>query len=223
MTIALSYMLLGFLLGLRHAVDADHVIAVTSIVTRQRSVRAGILIGAVWGLGHSITILIVGGAIVVFRVVIPPMLGLTMEMMVAVMLVMLGVWNLRELRRRSARHAEAGAHHHAHHVVRPLAVGLVHGLAGSAAVALLVLGVIEDTRWAVAYLVLFGAGTIVGMMAIAAAIAAPLTYASQRSPRVERHVRMASGLLSVVAGLVLVYQVGFTDGLFTTGAWRAPR
>src|SRR5882762_7253872 len=99
MTTALSLIALGFFLGMRHATDADHIIAVSTIVTRQRTLRGGVLIGGLWGLGHTLTIVIVGGAIVVFSVVIPPALGLTMEMTVALMLVVLGLWNRSEERR----------------------------------------------------------------------------------------------------------------------------
>jgi high-affinity nickel-transport protein len=100
-------------------------------------------------------------------------------------------------------------------VLRPLAVGLVHGLAGSAAVALLVLALIKNPWWAMAYLVLFGIGTIAGMMLITAAIGTVLTYASRRSSRVERYLRFASGLLSLGFGLFLAYQIAIVDGLLT--------
>lgn len=264
MMAALSFMALGFFLGMRHATDADHVIAVSTIVTRQRTVGSGVVIGAVWGLGHTLTILVVGGAIILFRVVIPPALGLTMEMTVALMLVVLGVWNLsgvvRHLRGTVVADAEFHAHPHRHgdyvhshghrhgandhghgedqtppawldrrfgalgmyQMLRPLVVGLVHGLAGSASVALLVLATINDARWAMAYLLLFGVGTIVGMMLITATLAGPLAYASRRSVRVERHLRVASGLLSVGVGLFLIYQIGFVDGLFTSHPTRTP-
>lgn len=86
---AASYMLLGFFLGVRHAADADHVVAVSTIVTRHRTLRAGIVTGALWGIGHTVTVLLVGGAVIVFRIVIPPALGPTMEMTVALMLVRL--------------------------------------------------------------------------------------------------------------------------------------
>jgi high-affinity nickel-transport protein len=108
-------------------------------------------------------------------------------------------------------------------VLRPFVVGLVHGLAGSAAVALLVLATITDPRWAMAYLVLFGFGTIVGMILITTVIAAPLAYANGRLTRVERHLRLASGLLSVAFGLFLVYQIGFVHGLFTAQPISAPK
>ena len=100
-------------------------------------------------------------------------------------------------------------------ICRPLFIGLVHGLAGSAAVALLVLALIKNPWWAIAYLVLFGIGTIAGMMLITTAIGAMVAYASRRSSRVERHLRFASGLLSLAFGLFLVYQIGVVDGLIT--------
>ena len=119
-----SVLLLGFFLGMRHATDADHVIAVTTIVSRLRSVRAAAGTGALWGLGHTVTILMVGGAIIVFGLVIPPHLGLGMEFSVAIMLILLGVLTLTGLTGRiqaarlgtshARRHDDAHAHPHAH-------------------------------------------------------------------------------------------------------------
>src|SRR5438270_4015453 len=94
MIAVLSLTLLGFFLGMRHATDPDHVIAVSTIVTRQPTIRAALLIGSLWGVGHTLTIVAVGGAIVLFTIVIPPRLGLSMEMAVALMLIVLGMWNL---------------------------------------------------------------------------------------------------------------------------------
>src|SRR5258708_6928622 len=90
----LSIVVIGFLLGMRHATDADHVIAVTTIVSRQRSIRQASLIGALWGVGHTLTICVVGAAIIVFHVLIPPRVGLAMELCVGLMLVLLGALNL---------------------------------------------------------------------------------------------------------------------------------
>jgi ABC-type nickel/cobalt efflux system permease component RcnA len=261
MIAVLSLTLLGFFLGMRHATDPDHVIAVSTIVTRQPTIRAALLIGSLWGVGHTLTIVTVGGAIVLFTIVIPPRVGLSMEMAVALMLIVLGMWNLTgileqirgfrplggvgagRLEARSHSHGdyvhshlsgrEAGQHGHrddqtpvawldrrlsgigVYQILRPLVVGLVHGLAGSAAVALLVLALIKNPWWAIAYLVLFGIGTIAGMMLITAAIGAVLTYASRRSSRIERNLRFASGLLSLGFGLFLVYQIAVVDGLIT--------
>src|SRR5205085_5802975 len=114
MITALSLIALGFFLGMRHATDADHIIAVSTIVTRQRTLRGGVLIGGLWGLGHTLTIVIVGGAIVVFSVVIPPALGLSMERTVALMLVVLGLWNLTGILQRLRDHVVGGGDRHAH-------------------------------------------------------------------------------------------------------------
>jgi ABC-type nickel/cobalt efflux system permease component RcnA len=261
MIAVLSLTLLGFFLGMRHATDPDHVIAVSTIVTRQPTVRAALVIGSLWGVGHTLTIVAVGGAIILFTIVIPPRLGLTMEMAVALMLIVLGMWNLTgfvaQIRgiRPSGGGGASGLHAHLHshgdyvhshlsgresgqhghrddqtpvawldrrltglgiyQILRSLVVGLVHGLAGSAAVALLVLALIGNPWWAIAYLVLFGIGTIAGMMLITAAIGAVLAYTSRRFSRVERHLRFVSGLLSLGFGLFLVYQIGVVDGLIT--------
>ncbi len=254
----LSLVAVGFFLGMRHATDPDHVIAVATIVSRQRSIRSAAMIGVVWGIGHSLTILVVGGGIILFSVTIPPRLGLTMELIVGVMLVLLGIMNLSGVLgwiRDAVGSADGAIHAHAHahgdyahsHIhghnpvdhghreedtpqawldqrlsrlgvyqaVRPLVVGIVHGLAGSAAVALLVLTTIRDPAWATAYLILFAVGTVGGMMLITAAIAAPFAYTAARLGRFNQHLRIASGLLSVAFGLFLIYEIGFVNGLFT--------
>jgi ABC-type nickel/cobalt efflux system permease component RcnA len=263
----LSIIALGFFLGMRHATDPDHVIAVTTIVSRQRSIRHAALIGILWGLGHTITIFLVGSAIILFGVVIPPKLGLTMELSVGLMLILLGVLNLTGFTRWITEtftpqapdapghphvHSHAHTHQqgdfvhaHPHHhepekhghaedatpvgwmdrifgqlglyqAVRPLAVGLVHGLAGSAAVALLVLTTIRDPRWAIAYLLVFGVGTIAGMMLITAAIALPFKYSQSRFARLNRGLAVASGIISIAFGIFIVYQMGYVNGIFTS-------
>jgi high-affinity nickel-transport protein len=266
----LSLVTVGFFLGMRHATDPDHVIAIATIVSRQRSIRGAALIGVVWGIGHSVTILLVGGGIILFSVTIPPRLGLTMELIVGVILVLLGIMNLSGILQwirdvvgpgdspvHSHTHAHGDyAHRHVHghapgrgavehghreedttqawldqrlgrldayQAIRPLIVGIVHGLAGSAAVALLVLTTVRDPAWATAYLVFFAVGTVAGMMLITAAIAAPFAYSAARVGRFNRHLRIASGLLSVVFGLFLIYEIGFVNGLFTGHPTWSPR
>ena len=257
----LSLLLLGLLLGVRHATDADHVIAVATIVSRERTVGRSALIGAAWGIGHTITVLAVGGAIILFGVVIPPRIGLAMEFSVGVMLVLLGALTLMGAGQaigmaRTARpgngsddwemHDHVHAHgdyvhrhlhghgparhghpheqtpvaaldgwfgrHAAYRYVRPLAVGVVHGLAGSAAIALLVLAAVRDPLWGLAYLSIFGIGTVAGMMIITIALSVPFTFTIGRLPLVNWRLRVAAGLLSFCAGLFLVYQIGFTEG-----------
>ena len=198
----ISMLLLGFLLGMRHATDADHVVAVTTIVSDERSVRRASGIGALWGIGHSITILLVGGAIVAFRLTIPPRLGLALEFSVALMLIALGLMTLARRKVGSARS-----------MTRPVAVGVVHGLAGSAFVALVVLAAVPETWLALVYLALFAAGTIAGMAVITAAIAVPSALSAQRFVGVQRYVQIASGVASLAFGLILAQQ-GLARGLF---------
>jgi high-affinity nickel-transport protein len=222
---------LGFFLGLRHATDPDHVVAITTIVSRERSTRAALAIGALWGLGHSVTILVVGGAIVLFGLVIPPRLGLSMEMAVAVLLIVLGAMNLTGVleniltRGKSNEQRHDGDHDHPRvalapsrrltrlQSVRPLVIGLVHGLSGSAAVALLVLTTMPDGRWAMVYLAVFGVGTVFGMMLLTTLMAAPIARAASWSPAAGRGLIRLTGVLSLSFGLFLAYRVGIQDGL----------
>jgi hypothetical protein len=209
---AASILALGFFLGMRHATDPDHVVAVTTIVAGEGSVGRASRIGALWGVGHTATILVVGAAIILFGLVIPPRLGLAMEFAVAMMLVTLGVLTL------TGRAAASAAS-----PLRPMLVGLVHGLAGSAFVAMLVLTTIPTPSLGVAYLLIFGVGTVAGMALITMAIALPSAYGAVRFARIQRHIQVAAGAVSVVFGLYLAHQVGMVDGLFTTNPTWSPQ
>jgi high-affinity nickel-transport protein len=265
MTSLLAVTVLGFFLGMRHATDPDHVIAVTTIVSRYRTAGAAAAIGARWGLGHTLTILVVGAGIILLGWVIPARVGLSLEFSVGVMLIVLGFMNLTGVLQRITESVTPSARVHAHphphgdyvhtHVhghepeshphapeqtplsrldrwfgglglyqlTRPLIVGVVHGLAGSAAVALLVLTTIGDSGWAILYLLVFGAGTIAGMMLITAAIAWPLAAGGRRFARLHAGLRVASGVISLAVGLVLAYRIGVVDGLFGGDPRWTPR
>src|SRR5438105_1436197 len=196
----------SLMLGMRHATDPDHIVAVTTIVSRERSVVKAAGIGAVWGIGHTVTLLGVGGAIIAFKIVFNARIGLSLELAVAVMLIVLGLLNLFDVR-ASTRHISAS---------RPFFVGIVHGLAGSAGAALLIVPLIDDARWATLYLLTFGLGTIVGMTIVTLTIALPSRLATTHLPGLQRSLRLASGAVSLVFGIYLAHKIGFADGLFTS-------
>ncbi len=255
----LSIVAIGFFLGVRHATDPDHVIAVTTIVSRHKKISRAALTGAFWGLGHTLTIFVVGSAIILFGLVIPARVGLSMELSVALMLIILGAMNVtafvrsaRSLAKVEAAAATVHTHHHSHGdyihshphghrpeshshspdktplarmdrlfgrralygQLRPLLVGIVHGLAGSAAVALLVLTTIRDPRWAIAYLLVFGLGTVAGMMLITMSIASAFHFYGRSHASFSAHLGLATGVVSLCFGLLLIYQIGFSSGLF---------
>ena len=273
-TAPLGIALLGLLMGMRHATDPDHVIAVTTIVSRERCLFAASRVGIVWGLGHTLTVLAVGKAIIVFKIAIPIRLGLAMEFAVAIVLILLGLGAFASLVQLLVRHIagtpravdqqlvvhshahshgfgphrhphvhpDSGEHHgseqvalnHEHSLpagalstfarrrplLRSFGIGLVHGLAGSAAIALLVLSAIPQPLWATLYLAIFCLGTIVGMGLITTAIATPFAVAAQRMSWMHRGLVTGSGLLSFGFGLFLAYQLGVVDHLFgTTPIW----
>ena len=241
-----TVVVIGLFLGMRHSTDPDHVVAVSTIVSRQGTVRSSMAIGLLWGIGHTLTIFLVGSAIIIFGVVIPPRLGLSMEFCVALMLILLGALNLTGIldwitarmtpakrvvlitplpttsRRQFLPHGVLGKLG-LYQTVRPLAVGLVHGLAGSAAVALLVLSTIKSPLWSTAYLLVFGFGTIAGMMMMTTAMSMPLIYTGKKFTKVNRYLILSSGLASMVFGMFLVYQIGFVDGLFKSQVHWVPQ
>ncbi len=257
-----TVIMLGLFLGMRHSTDPDHVVAVSTIVSRQRSIKSSATIGLLWGLGHTLTIFLVGSAIIIFGVVIPPRLGLSMEFCVALMLILLGVLNLTGVigwitERLSPMKSVLSMSQSAasvdgiyqdpaktdrkvpgrielvldrtigklglYQTIRPLVVGLVHGMAGSAAVALLVLSTIKSPLWSTAYLLVFGVGTMVGMMLMTAAISVPLVYTGKNFFKINRHLAAISGFASMAFGIFLVYHIGFVDGLFTSQAHWIPQ
>jgi high-affinity nickel-transport protein len=251
----LSVILLGLLLGLQHATDPDHVAAVATIVSRRPRFSSGALIGAFWGFGHTLTIVGVGGAIILLNLTIGHTVALSLELAVAVMLVLLGslrlVWTFKGRDHVHPEHLEAAhdhapgpafhrhththdgiAHTHPHlhpsrrmlealqsvgvaQALRSVGIGIVHGLAGSAAVALLVLSTIRNPYWAAAYLLVFGAGTILGMMAITAAMTVPFALTARRFVWLNRALAFGTGAVSLSLGAFLIYEIGFVERLFT--------
>lgn len=212
---------LGFLLGLRHATDADHVAAVAALAGRGRA--RGWALGAAWGLGHTATVFLAGLALIAFKLSIPPALERGLESAVGLMLVGLGLANLAGrglsgVTAHSHAHGHDDAHEHPHLHLPPAAglerpalwrsaaVGMVHGLAGSAAVALLALAAIPGPSWAAGYLLLFGLGTIAGMLACTWLLETAALRLARHWGAGQRTIAAATGLLGALVGAWVLWE-----------------
>jgi high-affinity nickel-transport protein len=193
----------GFVLGMRHATDADHIAAISTVAGGGRSARRAAVVGAWWGVGHSVSVLLVGGALVLFKLPMPVRLALALEFLVALMLIGLGA---RSLQSKAAQVAVP--------LTRPFSIGVMHGLAGSAVLALLVLSATDSALASLVYLVSFCIGTVGGMAVVTSIFAVPAIVAPVRALRFERGVRVLAGVASIAIGLLLAHRVGVTDGLF---------
>lgn len=238
---------LGFLLGLKHATEADHLVAVTTIVSEQRSVWRSMMIGALWGIGHTAALFVAGLLIIILHVSIPERVAVILELGVALMITILGARILYLLLRdrgsvhvhththdgrthshlhfhdREDAHRVGDAHkkaaQRAHHSgldgLRPVFVGVVHGLAGSAALTLLVLTEIMSgggsRALGMAYLLIFGAGSIGGMLVMSALISLPFVFTTSYFTRINNPLRLVAGLSSVAFGIYYAWEV--TRGL----------
>lgn len=232
----LSILAFGFVLGLKHAVEADHLAAVSTIVSERKSVWGSSLVGGLWGVGHTISLALAGAAIILFHFEVGKKTEWALEFCVGVMLVVLGANALRKLARGGYLHFHAHRHGgrahvhphihdsslktepHTHHGLRlgmrPLLVGMVHGLAGSSALMLLVLSTISSPFVRFFYIVIFGVGSIGGMMLMSALLGLPLYLTAARFTRFHLAVRALAGLFSLSFGLFTVYEIGFVRGLF---------
>lgn len=232
-----SVLVFGFGLGLKHAVEADHMAAVSTIVSERKSLLSSSLVGGLWGIGHTISLFVVGVIVILLRVQIGARTALGLEFCVALMLITLGVLALAKLansgRARHTHHHQHGvrdhthAHihdgstetdRHSHHDLRigkrPLIIGMVHGLAGSAALMLLVLSSISAPLVALVYIVVFGIGSIGGMMLMSMLVGLPLQLTANNFKRANFALRGLAALFSLSFGLFMVYEIGYVDGLF---------
>jgi ABC-type nickel/cobalt efflux system permease component RcnA len=227
-TAALTF---GFVLGLRHALDPDHLVAVSTIVSEHKSVGRSSLVGTFWGLGHTASLLAVSVVILLLRASIPKHIALWMEIPVALMLIALGLTTtLRAMRERGWRihshthahedaapphthvHVHTGDEHiHQHRLFRlgrrPFVVGVVHGVAGSAALTLAVLTTIPSIALGMVYIAVFGIGSIGGMLLMSALIGLPFAVTARRFSIINGGIRFFAGLFSILFGLVLAWNL----------------
>ena len=227
----------GFLLGLRHATDADHLAAVSTIVSERRSLLGSAVIGGIWGLGHTISLLAAGVVVLLLDFRIGEQNERMLEFFVGVMLVLLGLNALRKILQGGKIHFHAHKHGTRQHVhphlheqgvkdetnthhgfsfsPRALIIGMVHGLAGSAALMLAIIPTIDSRPLGLLYIAIFGIGSIGGMMLMSLLIGLPYALTALRFNRFNYILQSVAGLISVGLGLFIIYEKAVTEGLFS--------
>lgn len=227
---------LGFLLGLKHATEADHLAAVSTIVSERKSLFSSAFVGALWGLGHTISLLAAGVFVLLLNFQISERAERALEFCVGLMLVLLGLNVLRKILQGGELHFHAhkhGAREHVHPHIheqpsnevhthhgfsfspRALIIGMIHGLAGSAALMLLVIPTISSRLMGLLYIIIFGIGSIGGMMLMSFLVGLPFHLTTLRFNRFNLLLRGAAGIFSVGLGLWIVYEKTILEGLFS--------
>ncbi|MFQ3210973.1 MAG: sulfite exporter TauE/SafE [Oceanospirillaceae bacterium] len=226
----ISVLLVGFMIGLRHALEADHVAAVASIVTQKQGKSAALRHGAVWGLGHTITLFVFGTAALLLDTLVPDYMAAILECAVGLMLLYLGLDVLFRMGSKGVHfhvhqhHGKRHIHAHQHHVgdvstdvsahqhkhsnpfpIRTLMVGIMHGMAGSAALVVLTLNAAHNFWLGLGYMLLFGIGSIAGMALLSAAISLPFSIPSKRIERLVGYLQLSIGVGTSGLGGFIVY------------------
>lgn len=230
---------IGLLFGLKHATEVDHVVAVSTIVSQHRNVWRSSLVGALWGAGHTASLLIIGIFVLTLRIAIPERVSNWLEFCVALMIIGLGATALwRALRQRGDvhlhEHAHGGVSHthihfhepqtkhdkhrkHTHAVsqigIKPILIGAMHGLAGSGALTLLVLTQIKSTWQGLLYLVVFGVGSIAGMLLMSGLIGLPFALTSRKLTGLHQRLQAAAAVFSLAFGFWYAYDLLVTNVL----------
>jgi ABC-type nickel/cobalt efflux system permease component RcnA len=217
---------LALLLGIEHAMEPDHLIAVTSLVARHRTTGRAILQGALWGLGHTTTLFVAGLLVLLLKVTIPARLALSFEFAVGLVIVGLGMHLIVKLftarehthahTHDGVTHTHAHAHSHSHghsHAHMPFLVGIVHGMAGSAALMLLILSTLQSTLLGLGFIVVFGLGSIAVMMTASYIISIPYRYTANNLVLANKRLRYITGVFAIAFGVFLLVKVGYIEGL----------
>ena len=232
-----SVMFLGFLIGMQHAMEVDHIAAVASLATRHGSVVETARQGMAWGAGHALTLFLFGGVVLLMDTMVPERFSQGLELAVGVMLVILGADVLRRMARErihfhSHRHGDT-LHFHAHShepglshskdphqhehprrfPLRALMVGIMHGMAGSAALIILALSSVTSISEGVGYIALFGLGSILGMTVLAVIISLPLKYSPRGLTWTHNALKAAVGMVTIAVGFMLIYEMGINQSL----------
>ena len=219
---AIAVLLIGFVFGLYHAIEADHLAAVSAIVSEHKNVLTASIIGGFWGLGHTLSLFAVGALVILVKLQISESTEGMFEGVVGIMLVLLGLNAIRKI--FTARKVHSHTHEHdgrehshlhihrdekveaSHHRFAPrsVLVGMIHGLAGSAGLMLLVLPTITSAAFALLYIAIFGVGSIAGMMAMSLLIGLPLYFTADRFVTINKGIRLLAGAFSLLWGALLI-------------------
>ena len=238
----LAILSIGLVFGLKHATEVDHVVAVSTIVSQHKNVFHSALVGALWGAGHTVSLLVIAVVVLTLRVAIPERVSGWLELGVAVMIIGLGISALRRALRKNAdihvhqhshdgmshthvhfheeetRHVPAAPSHHSHAVSRlgwkPVLIGMMHGLAGSGALTLLVLTQISSSVTGILYVATFGLGSIVGMLLMSGLIGLPFALTSRKLTHVHQGIQTVAAVLSIGFGIWYAYEASSSGALF---------
>ncbi len=214
---------LGLATGLKHALDADHVVAVSTIVSEQKGFFRSAMVGVSWGIGHTFTLLMVGVVVLVLGITIPVKLALSFEALVGVVLIILGIsvlWRFIKSRTHIHTHSHTAQKHiHRHHSKgeedhhhfiplrkKSIFVGMFHGMAGSAALTIVILSTVESFAVGVLYILIFGGGTIIGMLTISGLIGLPFKFTAERFVNANRGISLVAGCLSIILGAIIIVE-----------------
>ena len=216
-----SVLLIGFMLGLQHAIEADHLAAVSTIVSEKKSLVTASLVGGLWGVGHTVSLFAVGVLVILLKLQISETTEARLEAVVGAMLILLGLNALRKLfkgkmhvhvhehgeREHVHIHAHKDSSEESHHgfSARSVLIGMVHGLAGSAALMLLIVPTISSPLVGLLYILVFGVGSIGGMMAMSFLIGLPVQFTAERFAAANKAIRLVAGVFSFALGAVIVY------------------
>lgn len=210
-----SILSLGFILGIKHAIEPDHIIAVSTIASRSKKLSQSALAGVFWGIGHTATLFFIGITFIFMKNSISDKVSMSLEFLVGVMLVYLGIVNVLSVNKNHqhdhVNHSEYGDNHF---FVKSSFIGLVHGLAGSAAIVLLTMSTVNSFWQSVAYILIFGGGTIAGMLLFTTVIGIPFVFSSSKK-EINSLFTIISGFISVLFGLYYMYNLAINDGLLS--------
>lgn len=228
----LSILGLGFVLGIKHAIEPDHVIAVSTIASQSKKLVRSSLAGVFWGIGHTATLFIIGIVLILMKGEIPEKWAMSLEFLVGIMLVYLGITTILSfknihlhkhehdgaLHKHVHSHDHSGTHEHQHQhkkvsYLKSMLIGLVHGLAGSGAMVVLTMSTVNSAWEGAVYILIFGAGTVIGMLFFTTLIGIPFVFSAKKFS-LNKTLTQVTGVISTVFGIYYMYNLGVTEGLF---------